>query len=170
MLSKQNKFFLVIAFQLFIIISLIIFKYSILTGGVEIFLKIAPVDPRDLLRGDYVTFRYADISQLNFYDQNFIVGDTVYVLLKKGDKYWRVSGYPTENKPKEENSIFIKGKISSVNKNSINVRYGIEEYFIAEGTGRTFNFAGKEAVAKVSVDKDGNAVLKQLYIDGEVWP
>ena len=62
-LDKKSKFFLAVAIQLVIILLLLITKISIFSGGEEVLLKIAPVDPRDPLRGDYVTFRY-DISDI----------------------------------------------------------------------------------------------------------
>ncbi|PJC47845.1 MAG: hypothetical protein CO034_01100, partial [Parcubacteria group bacterium CG_4_9_14_0_2_um_filter_35_11] len=64
MLTKQTKFIIAIAIQLVIIFSIIIFKMAVLTGGAEVLLRIEPVDPRDPLRGDYLTFQYK-ISNLD---------------------------------------------------------------------------------------------------------
>jgi uncharacterized membrane-anchored protein len=52
----------------------------------------------------------------------------------------------------------------------LHIVYGIEEYFIPEGQGRNFSFWNKEAAARVAVDENCNAALKQIYIDGEPWP
>lgn len=178
MITKQTKFIIVIAFQLIIIFSLLIFKVAVLTGGTEVVLKIRPVDPRDPLRGDYVTFRY-DISTVSPYLFSYSpikTGDTIYLPLEKQGDYWRPVKGIKKYKLEEENTLFIKGKIATdgletreLNPNSsIRVLYGIEEYFIPEGVGQNFNF--RQAAVRVSIDKDGNAVLKQLYVDGESWP
>ena len=65
-MNKQTKFILAIALQLAVIFTIIIFKFSVFTGGTEVMLRIQPVDPRDPLRGDYVTFSY-DISSVSSY-------------------------------------------------------------------------------------------------------
>ena len=51
--TKQTKFIIAIGIQLVILFAIIIFKSSVLIGGTEVLLKIEPVDPRDILRGDY---------------------------------------------------------------------------------------------------------------------
>ena len=63
---KQRKSIalaLAIGFQFVVIFSIVIFKVAVLAGGTNVMLKIAPVDPRDWLRGDYAVFRY-DISDI----------------------------------------------------------------------------------------------------------
>lgn len=183
MMTKQNKFILAVGAQVLVIFAIIIFKMTILIGGTEVLLKIAPVDPRDMLRGDYATFQY-DISNIISYQfsEPIAKGDTVYVNLIKRGKYYIVED---AQKVKPTNGgIFIKGtvasggtedqSIDSPSRNLINtsvrVVYGAEDYFIPEGKGQGFNFGDKEAGAKVVIDDNGNAVLKQLYINDKPWP
>ena len=171
--------------QIIIIFTIIIFKVSILTGGTEIFLKIAPVDPTSPLRGDYATFQY-DISNLDLYLLNGSQvrnGDTVYLVLYQSGKYWTAQSIQL-TRPTKSNQIFIKGKVASGGTESqsdilpyqpsgssrIHVVYGVEEYFIPEGKGRNFSFFSKEAAASVAVDENGNAALKRIYVDGKPWP
>lgn len=40
-------------------------RAAILRDGTEIVLKTEPVDPRDLMRGDYVRLGYTDISSID---------------------------------------------------------------------------------------------------------
>jgi len=184
-MTKQTKFILAIAVQILIIFAIIIFKVVVLTGGTEVILKIEPVDPRDPLRGDYATFRY-NISNFDSYlfgNEQVRNGDTVYVILREGKKYWTAQK-AQKTKPTADNQIFIKGKVASgglesqaeffpqqrFSRSRIHIVYGIEEYYIPEGKGRGFSFWNKEAVAKVSVDENGNAVLKQIYVDNKPWP
>jgi uncharacterized membrane-anchored protein len=49
--------------QIALLTLMIIDRVQILRDGTEVTLQTRPVDPRDLLRGDYVVLRY-DISQL----------------------------------------------------------------------------------------------------------
>ncbi|MEK7167223.1 MAG: GDYXXLXY domain-containing protein [Patescibacteria group bacterium] len=184
-MTKQTKFILAIALQILIIFSIIVFKMAILVDGTEVLLKIEPVDPTDPFRGDYVTFQY-NISNLDshlFSNKQIKNGDDIYVILRQNKEYWTVQKIQ-EIKPTTENQIFIKGKVISgglesqteffpkqhFNTFRIHIIYGIEEYFIPEGMGRGFSFLNKEAAAKVSIDENGNAVLKQIYVDGKLWP
>ena len=184
MSDKQIKFWLAVASQVLVILIIVVFKVSILSEGNDVLLRIVPVDPRDWLRGDYVTFSY-DISSLSSYyanRQNLASGDTIYVVLRQGNKYATVSRVQKE-KPSEK-EIFIKGKIASggvspsnddlmdeeFNNRQLRVIYGIEQYFIPEGSGQNFNFPDKTAAAQVFLDSNGNAVLKRIYIDDKPWP
>ncbi len=172
MLTKQTKFIIAIAIQLVIIFSIIIFKMAVLTGGTEVLLRIEPVDPRDPLRGDHLTFSY-EISNLDSYLFNYSPikdGDTVYVPLKQQGKYWTAVFGVQKTKPVDEGKIFLRGKILSSYGNRIRIIYGIEDYFIPEGTGQDFTFWRQEVAARVSVDENGNAVLKQIYVNDKPWP
>ncbi len=51
----------------------------------------------------------------------------------------------------------------------VHVVYGIEEYFIPEGTGRNFTFTGKNALLHITVGEDGTPMIKELFIDGKKW-
>ena len=184
MITKQTKFILAIALQVVIIFAIIIFKLSILASGTEVLLRIAPIDPRDLLRGDYVTFQY-DISNRDSYysrGQQIRNGDTVYVVLRQAGKYWTAQNVQ-KTKP-SGNELFIKGKIESGGVESqtdplsyqrfgssrLHVVYGIEQYFIPEDKGQNFNFRNREAAAMVAIDESGNAALKKIYVDDKPWP
>lgn len=184
MMTKQTKFILAISLQVIIIFATVIFNLSVTANGTEIMLRINPVDPRDMLRGDYANFEY-DISYLNpFYafEEQIKNGDTIYVVLWKSGKYWS-AGRIQKSKPME-GELFIKGKVESggteskANQSSypgydtpmLHIVYGIEEYFIPEGKGQNFSFWDKESAAMVVIDNNGNASLKSIYVDGNPWP
>ena len=114
MMAKQTKFILAIALQAIIIFAIVIFKMSVLTGGTDVLLKIAPVDPRDMLRGDYATFQYSNVSNLDSYisdGQPIRNGDTVYVVLRQSGKYWMARNVQ-KTKPLS-GDIALKGKVAS---------------------------------------------------------
>src|SRR3989339_803523 len=98
-LGKKTKFILAVSIQILVILIIIIFKYSVLTGGSAVFLEIMPVDPRDPLRGDYVTFQYK-ISSINRYSFNYepYNGDIIYIPLRQQGQYWNVIGGISKNK------------------------------------------------------------------------
>jgi len=183
-MTKQTKFILAIALQVVIIFAIIIFKLSVLISGTEVMLRIAPVDPRDWLRGDYVTFQY-DISNLGAYyssDEQIRNGDVVYVVLRQSGKYW-VAQNVQKTKPTGD-ELFIKGKVESggiesqadqfsypyFGNSSLHIVYGIEQYFIPEGKGKNFSFGNKEVAAMVVIDNNGNAAIKKIYVNDKPWP
>lgn len=186
-LTKQTKFILAIGIQVAIILAIIIFKLAVLTSGTDVLLRIVPIDPRDPLRGDYLAFQYgiSNPDSYLFADPQIRSGDTVYVVLRKSGKYW-VAQKVQKNKPLDNNQIYIKAKVARGGLGSetdflpsqgreaspIHLVYGIEEYYIPEGTGSGVNLwtESNEVSARVAVDEDGNAVLKQVYLDSKPWP
>ncbi|MBY0559970.1 GDYXXLXY domain-containing protein [Hyphomicrobium sp.] len=155
----------------------------LLKKGREITLAVRPLDPRDIFRGDYVTLGY-DISTLKKSstetDPDFngvSPGSAAYVTLKGaagGD--WTVthvgSRYPSEVAPDE---VVLKGRVKYVwsagndAESTIQVLYGIENYFVPEGTGRALEdkVRSHKIEAVVAVAADGTAALKGLIVDGE---
>lgn len=180
--SKNVKFLLAVGVQLIIIAAIILSKMTLSAGGTEILLEIQPVDPRDLLRGDYATFQYK-ISRIDpafFGGQQAKDGETVYVVLQRRGRLWNVQRVLTK-KP-EGGEIFIKGKVAVHElsplgiprpgpRASVHVVYGIEEYFIPEGQGgRLVPWRRTDlAVARVTVDAHGNAILREILLNGKPW-
>ena len=76
----------------------------------------------------------------------------------------------------DKNHIVLKGRPRSgrivrwPNKGSVFVRYGIEKYFLQEGTGhRLEKLARKRKLSVlIAVDSSGNAAIKGLLIDGKL--
>ena len=171
MIPTSTKFFLAFALQVILILALVIVKLSVLESGTEVFLRIAPVDPRDPLRGDYVTFQY-EISRVSSYRvrgddaRTLHNGDDLYVVLQEGNPYWYINYASTERPNANENQIFLKGKIvrgaqspldtpqrqvgTSTSPEPVEIEkdlilsYGMEQYFIPEGKGNNFNFWDKD--------------------------
>src|SRR4051794_36188355 len=62
-IPKAVLFGVAILIQCVLLVLMVADRMQILREGAEVTLQTEPVDPRDLLRGDYVVLRY-DISQL----------------------------------------------------------------------------------------------------------
>lgn len=144
-------------------------EFTILTGK-EVHLKIRPVDPRDLFRGDYVILSY-DISNLEpvlsyKHGGKFEPYDDIYVVLTMKEPKIASYSYATDKPPK--NNLFIKGKVISATEHMVTVEYGIESYFVPEGEGRWIERELSQMHAKVMIDQFGNAVLKGLIKNGKL--
>lgn len=184
--SKKTSFIIAVAGQLALLVLLVLYKLATFSSGTEILLQLRPVDPRDMLRGDYVTVRY-DISRIHAYGTEHIQnGDTVYVpLYKESGKFWSSYGGVTKQLPLSTNGqLYIKGVVTSgafdpgtVSKpesmyqdSELTIDYGIDSYYIPEGSGRQSELNAGNAYARVAVDADGKAIIKQLYVNDKPWP
>ena len=86
------------------------YNENLLRKGEEILLKVSPVDPRDFLRGDYVSLSY----EINTAPESSKLRGDVYVILNKNsDKTFGIKEI-TNKKP--ENTIFLREAAPSTNK------------------------------------------------------
>ena len=169
------KLALVVGLQVLLLLSLIGFKQYTVWTGETVLLKVQPVDPRDLLRGDYVTVRY-DISTIDMDDVagDDYVGGTAYVELREdAGGYWRAVAVHDDRKRSFEDTVLIKAHVTAWNLNHrtgadrIELDYGIEDVFIPEGSGDQLPRGEDHVIAvEVKVDRWGNAVPRRFFVDG----
>jgi uncharacterized membrane-anchored protein len=158
----------IVVVQLLVIVGMATGRELTLRGDRDVTLQTVPVDPRDLLRGDYVILEY-EISTVPAHraDPLFLErGDTVFVELVPRGNIWvagRVTGQPQEGLDPS-----IRGTVVRVGPETIRVRYGIEQYFVPEGRGHVVERAADVDVV-VAIDGNGRAVIRHLIVDGEVW-
>ncbi len=191
--SFKAKYFLLVGWQILLLLGLIASKYMTLLTGTTIVLDTVPVDPRELFRGDYVVLRYT-ISRLNLSQvDNRLTkaqlkpGRTVYVALVppsgRTQKAWKAVAL-FGRKPDEEelasgdqlgsyrhNAVFLKGTIVQRQGHTVELKYGIESYFVPEGEGRKLEqSAGKALTVEVTVDSEGRAVIRRMLLYGKPVP
>lgn len=152
-------------------------RARILRSGQEIELLTEPVDPRDLMRGDYVILGYAisSVERKNIMGRSAPDQRNVYVALKPGAnglwQFSRASFNPFGDIAADE--VQIRGEadhvISDDPESTVRLDYGIERYYVPEGEGREIEDAQRERAVTVvvSVDKNGTAVIKSLKDKGK---
>ncbi len=168
-MDKKKIFISIAIFWLIAIVGFIAVKEYTLQTGEEILLKTRPVDPRDLFRGDYVILSYEisrlDLDSLESDTFEFKNNDQVYVTLEKIEGYGVAKGVFRQ---KQSNNLFVKGKVVSDNDGVVSIEYGIESYFVPEGDGKEIERARNGNLdVKVAIDKNGNAGIKSLILDGK---
>jgi uncharacterized membrane protein/uncharacterized membrane-anchored protein len=150
--------------------------------GQRFVLRCQAVDPRDLMRGEYVTLGYEfsnpspdDVKRLNrewiqlsgadrrddVESYWLLPEDTmVYVPLKVDVKGLASGGAPTLKRP--ESGPYLKGYAGTRRFGSI--RFGIEAFYVEEGTGNTWEKLRNQGllVAEIGVLPDGRAGLVGL--------
>ncbi|HEX2839904.1 GDYXXLXY domain-containing protein [Hyphomicrobium sp.] len=154
-------------------------RASLLLNGREIVAEVIPVDPRDLFRGDYVILGYTFGTGEIRVPKATVQGDKVYVTLKPGTAagQWEVvSASDKLTEPSDPAQVVLKGIVSYVSAPpaegelpKASVHYGIESYFVPEGTGRELEqkVRDKKISALLAVGKSGEVAIKGLMVDGE---
>jgi len=158
--------------QVAVLVAMIAVRAMPLVFGDTILLRVVPVDPRDLFRGDYVILSYdfsrrspqgiEGLSQAGDSRDKAWQGRTVYVsLVPDADgRYWRADkvsiSRPTSGR-------YIRGRIAD----SGQLEFGIEAYYVQEGTGREYEQAirSRRLLAEVALTSDGMAALRGLRIE-----
>ena len=157
-------------------------RAEILRDGREIALRVHPVDPRDLLRGDYVRLGY-DISSIPVSlienlptDLATTRAGPIYVRIKKAeDGYWHAvsaSLYEPASAATWPRSSTVPSSSAagwSLGADaSLSVDYGIERFYLPEGEGRAIeqDMRIRAFGIRLAVASDGTAQIKAL-MDGE---
>lgn len=164
-------------FQSGILLHVVTSRAAVLRDGAEILLKTAPVDPRDLLRGDYVVLNY-DIGQV---PAALVQGawpeerarHALWVRLEAGaDGFWTVREASFAVLPARQGSVVVKGVtgrfLPRASDGTVGVSYGIERYYVPEGEGHAIEAArndGRIAIA-ARVSAEGVAHIRALMEDG----
>lgn len=170
-MSKKLTVALIGLLWVAIAVGMIASKQQTLRTGKTVVLETVPVDPRDFLRGDYVLLRYKisslDLNQIRGNKSRYRPGEIIYVELEPKGKFWEPSAI-YKKKSDGVSGLFIKGKVRH-HYNKIEVNYGIESYFVAEGEGKYIEEKIRENKSPVSVevavDSSGNALIKRVYVD-----
>lgn len=165
MQRRPVVFLIVVALQALSLLGFVGTREAVLRTGQEVVLATVRVDPRDLLGGDYVVLRY-EISTLS--ECCFDVGETVYVSLRQDGDVWRAAD-AADTPPTSDELPYIRGRVvgSSTGRDrprgpTIDVEYGIESYFVPEGTGRAIERGAGTPLVVAVVDGWGNAQIKTL--------
>lgn len=151
-------------------------RVALLHNGREMTTEVIPVDPRDLFRGDYVILGYAFGRDQVAVPEGTNQGDKVYVTLKQAaPEQWEVvSTSATYVEPSDPAHVVLKGIADYVYQAQgeppkASLRYGIESYFVPEGTGRALEekVRDKKISAVLAVGSSGDVAIKALVVDGQ---
>lgn len=192
-MSRMNRFafgLLALAvFQTLFLGTMIAGRVSLLHSATVVRLATEPVDPRDLFRGDYVTLNY-EISRLKVAalgaPDDLQSGDKIFVTLAPaGDSWQAIAISRTMPEPAQDKAV-IRGRITYVDRSNppigpngknpsqpcpscgeATIQYGIESYFVPEGTGHDLEQARNERriMVDVAIADNGEAAIKSLNLD-----
>jgi uncharacterized membrane-anchored protein len=140
-----------------------------LAAGKVVLLETQPADPRDLLRGDYITLNYK-ISTVpsNLFSppltNGLPAGTTVFVALEPRGTFYELASASTESLSPANGRVVLRGRAQSWwDEKTVHLEYGLERYYVREGAG---NPQGKITV-QVAVPNSGRGQIKAVFIDGK---
>ena len=147
----------------------------VLRAGRTVYLRPAPVDPRDAMRGDYVHLNYeisrvpqslcrGSLAKTNAPGETLPRDTKVYALLHENEDGLAELTALFDTAPGE--GLFIRGRSEPSWGNHVSVRYGLEAYFMEQGKAieleqrRPRNGIQVPLEMAVAINSRGLAVLK----------
>ena len=154
-----------IAFQMLVLGSMIVQSAWTLAVGETILLRVVPVDPRDLFRGDYVILGY-DFTRMRpegerQWDESHVGREIFVTLTPEADgKHWTGT---TVSWTRPIIGTYLRGKVGNDLRNEFN----IGQFFVQEGKGKEYEDAvrSRRLSAEVAVTDEGAASLKRLVLE-----
>lgn len=163
-------------------------RITILRTGTDVTLQTQPIDPRDFLRGDYVTLSYnissvpsgalQDVARPGKDSFTTFEPREVFVKLAPNrDGFHEAVSVHAAPVDVTNAEVLIRGRVSGggyCNADyskycTLQVRYGLESYFVPEGEGGKLEAARNQRKLTVvaAVTPTGRAAIRRLLIDGE---
>lgn len=167
-----------IAFQAIVLIAMVVMHGLPYVVGDRILLKVVPVDPRDMFRGDFVVLSY-EISRLppegipgiqpyhfwwsrRAYQSEETNDRTVYVTVEPDadGRHWRATKYSTE---RPTTGKYLRGNYTARSFGNP-LQFGIEAYFVEEGQGKELEALrnSQHLSAEIALAPWGQAKLVRL--------
>jgi uncharacterized membrane-anchored protein len=180
-IPKVLLFAAVAIIQVALIAMMVVDRARVLRDGQEVTLATRPVDPRDFLRGDYVVLNY-EISSLPAGalkdTPSSGKGTVVYVKAAPKNNVYEAVSVHKEPVAVMDNEVLIRGRASygatcgpdnHTFCDTLQIRFGIESYFVPQGEGREIEKARNQGKVTVvaAVTRTGRAAIKRLLVDGE---
>jgi uncharacterized membrane-anchored protein len=170
---KFKCFVFILALQALWLLGTVAVQEYALAHGRIILLETHRVDPRDLLRGDYLILDYeiSDVPTNLFLppvDKDLPYGTKIFVALAPGtNQFHKVVRASTNEFTPATNEVVLRGRSDERgwSSNSVHVAYGIENYYVAENTG---NPTGKLTVQAI-VPPSGHPKIREVFVDGKPY-
>ena len=169
-MNRARWFALVVGLQVALLVGWAGYNEWNRATAATILLETAPVDPRDLLRGDYMILSYK-ISRVPLPPATrgaVRPGREIWVWLRQNGRFHEVvAAYWTEPAAAVGLTV-VRGRTHDAGSGGmIRVDYDIEKYFVPEGKGRP---EFKEMVVEATVSKTQRLGIKRLLLDGKPYP
>lgn len=176
MKNKRNLFLLALIVPIILLLAMTWKPLYTVNTGKTIILETVPVDPRDILYGDYVSLQFAieefskddlDPALIKEFSKHNTGKLTVYAVLEQeeGDLY----GLKTVTHKKPSDGLFLKGDMYYYGEHTTDetqmyfANFLPDRFYVAENTGMQLEDLSREGqlLAEIKV-RDGFAVLEDV--------
>jgi len=189
-MTKGTLFRIAVALQVALLGWMVAASERTLAGGARVVLKVRPVDPIDFMTGRFVN-AHPEIGRIDLVgvplvgapadgpatttrpaapDRAALQNRRVSVELQPSGSVWVAQRVVCDGGGISPRAPFLRGRIASVQGDSIDVDYGIERFdipFDAEDPTPLTRSAGHVVTLVVKVASDGRCVTEDLQIDGQ---
>lgn len=146
---------LLVAAQVLYVLGVAGAGYATTAFGQQIVLATTPVDPRDLLYGDFVRLHYA-ISETPLRLWHDAAPprrrQSAFVLLASGpDSLSTVVGVYAKAPLVGASQVVLRGWVTDVYRHAFALRFNLERYYVPEGSGLRLEKAGRQRPLRVRV-------------------
>jgi uncharacterized membrane-anchored protein len=167
---RRRLLLLTILAQVLFIVAVAAAGYATTAYGRTIRLLTTPIDPRDLLYGDYVTLNYT-ISQLptNLWREPGSYprrGEPVYVVLRPAGQTYEAVRVYAKKPDVPADQVVLRGWVADRWRRNLRIRYNLERYYVPEGTGKELERRGarKPLLVDISIAPWGQARITGVEI------
>mgnify|MGYP000283011090 CR=1 FL=1 len=183
-MKNKSLIYLVVLFQILILGGMFVKAFYPVVVGKPIKLKVLPIDPRDLFRGNYVNLNY-DFSRIDLDSvsndldsmtlSTLTYGDELFIelALDATNEFYETVGIWTDiSKKTNPKNIILKGTrkqnsfIRMGNNKTINISAGIESYFTKKENALDLEDKMRPNWSS-NVDKEEYIVWSKVYVTDE---
>ena len=178
----KRLFWLIVALQLLFLVGEVATKEIAIARAPTVILKTAPIDPRSLFTGNYMTLGY-DISTVSLsrttlpasVRKRLTYGDVVYAKLAVVRPWAKLLDVTTRRPDRPEPGVvYLKGSFCDrFTPGQFGIEYGLDRYYIPEN--RTEEVAKLERwtaeqpviTVEVAITSSGQGMIKRVFVDGK---
>jgi uncharacterized membrane-anchored protein len=184
---KKIAYLVLVALQIALLAAMIARRVHLLRTGRTVLLRCEPVDPRSLLSGDYVVLNFS-ISRFSRDEVKRLAcaadpgercgevklrhHDRIYVALDPtpGAPTAKAVAIARDPERLRRYPVVLRGTVrESFNPAwtpSLQVRYGVEQYFVPQHEGRRIEGQLGKTWVEVAVASSGESAIRRLFISG----
>lgn len=160
MIQTHQKFFLSISILIIILGGALYYQEKVIRNGEITILKTRPIDPRDLLRGEYVTLHYEieNDKKVAHVVSTLHNNTKLYIKLSEDTQGIAHVESATAQKPYSLDGLWIVGEVHDQQ-----VHFpALEQFYVPEGAGESIESLGSGIHSEITLTNGTARVIKLL--------
>lgn len=164
---KKRLLLIVIILQVLFLTVMAGLNYVVEEFGDIIYLETEPYDPRDVFYGDYVHLNYPieEIFPSYWFGSEKVKRNKVINVLLKPDErgIYKVKAASDKSLDPNEDEVVIRARYLYKDHDNVrHVTYGLNRYYIEEGTGEEFDTVNQKMIVTVALSPWGQKKILEV--------